>query len=123
MNNKLFPDEKNLINLENLEYFNNNFLQLSLKNSLIKGLSQKIFCLKNENFESNIILGKNFFLFKGINFPTNNIQFFKDEQIVLNNHINNPDYFDDSYNLNEFKTYDKFMGFKANKISGFSYEK
>lgn len=64
MNNKLLPDEKNLINSENLEYFNNNFLQLSLKNSLIKGLSQKIFCLKNENFESNIILGKIFFNLK-----------------------------------------------------------
>lgn len=125
LDNKL--EEENKYH-EGKEFQLNNFLHLSLKNSLIKGLVQKPInpyykrnnCLIEESFETNITLGKYEinFLIIGINFLTNNFKNFNDENLVMENYFNNPNFIE---NVDE--CYSRFIPYKNNKISGFDYEK
>ena len=69
----------------------------------------------------------NFFLFIGINFLTNNFKNFNDENLVMENYLNNPNFIEnnlifDTLNLNK-NSYCKFLPYKNNSISGFNYEK
>ena len=72
VNNKLLQEDSFY---ETEDFYSNNFLDLSLKNSLIKGLHQKIFTENSDdnnndegNFKSNFLLGKRIFKFLIFNF-------------------------------------------------------
>lgn len=132
---------------ESEDYYSNNFLDLSLKNSLIKGLHQRSFDyfkseegnLNEENLQPKIILGvysfiselkilvfwklKNLTFYIGIKFSTKNLDLFASENLVLDDELNDPNYFENNYDINDLKAYDKYLSYKSNKVSGFSYEK
>lgn len=48
---------------------------------------------------------------------------FSAENIEMDNEMNDPNFFENNYDINEMKAYDKYLSYKSNKISGFSYEK